>query len=390
MYSYYADRTHLDDEVDDIPPPPPPADDVDDEASTIESVSSFSTKWSSSSSMRVEDRLNQYGQMTQLKKEALRKQQEDQLKESARLHLVTSPSSRQLQDHQPVEERLYQRAFQLPERPLSERLHDDLTGQKLFEPMIDKTSELLAAKSRDPSMPIEEILHHRGKEYEKRAKMREHRMSKMMELQRESSKLNVTSQRLVKEKEIIYGETSKDRLNRGIGSVKKSTLDIIDKPSFKPKINQQSKEIVQNSFGHLYASMTDQVPEKKIEVFYAGDVSAASSSEAFNGPSSPSNYYYTLGDGVYTLAPGASSGGERIDANDPVSAVHYRSQSWMKEKARKLERERIEQQKEMEKQCSFKPKLAENGSFAASVPSSSAAASSASIADRQLEWMRKR
>lgn len=47
---------------------------------------------------------------------------------------------------------------------------------------------------------------------------------------------------------------------------------------------------------------------------------------------------------------------------DPVNAVHMRSQTWAKNRDIRLQRERLEREKQFKSQHSFKPKL-ENNSF---------------------------
>jgi hypothetical protein len=307
---------------------------------------------------------------------------------------------------------------------------DVLTGQKLFEPQINPTSEKLASRSRDPNQPIEEILHARGQEYQQRAKLRQDKYEQYSYKQRESSKINHISEKIVREKEYFFGETSQDRLFRPIGEVKSSVLQTIDKPSFKPKINKKSEEIVQQSFGHIYSTRPGAIESQSNgnisiqpeNVFYAENGGVASSSivydidreldlryeESEDYPPAEivddTTSYYELDDGVYTLAPHShhnhSPGSSFYSTddlqslsslNDPVTAVHLRSEAWKRERERRLERERLARLKEIDKECSFQPKLKENKAFVTSIPKSELRYSNArEIADRQIEWLKKK
>lgn len=383
---------------------------------------SYTNQGSPTDTVKVEDRLNEYGKLTQKKREQRLKEKETTAKNESKLHLIASHPVPEGYDHIHVVDRLTNYSLNRPndsqltkKESLNQR--DILTGQKLFEPMINKTSEKIAARSRDPSQPIEEVLHARGMEYQIRAKLREEKMKQQSLKSREHSKLNPISEQIVKEKELLYGETTSVRLKKPIGEVKPYVMETIEKPSFKPKINKRSEEIVLNSFGHLYVPPSNSAAgggnfvstASPSNVFYADNITPSSKYSKYASESSEfqydgddmsisdQSYYYGVDDGVFTLNPSSSNQSVSDDCfsiatsgsvNDPVTAVHLRSAAWVRDKAKRLEKERRERDKEMEKICSFKPKLKENKSFASSIPSNNS--SSKPIADRQVEWLKKR
>ena len=51
---------------------------------------------------------------------------------------------------------------EMPQNYYSQQQHDNITGQRLFEPVINKESERLALRNRNPTIPVEDHLLHKG------------------------------------------------------------------------------------------------------------------------------------------------------------------------------------------------------------------------------------
>lgn len=116
-----------------------------------------------------------------------------------------------------------------------------------------------------PQVPIEDLLSHRGQQYQQRAQRRVMKQDLQAQILRDTPKLNPVSERIVLEKMIfegvsittglyvlmvttmmnLSGESSEDRLSRPIGALKQKTLENIDQPTFQPTLSKKSQDMVQ-------------------------------------------------------------------------------------------------------------------------------------------------
>lgn len=255
---------------------------------------------------------------------------------------------------------------------------DIFTGQRLFEPVINPVSDKIASKIRPQYVPIEDQLQHRGREYESRAIAREHRDLIQAQKMRESKKISLNSEKILKEKEKVIGKKIGSKLNSPIGNVRSKVFDDIDQPTFHPKINDISLKLANATHGHVYHTVDDVV---RVDV----------PSNVFFLPSNGDSL--TLDDSdppVFTLNPNATSPSSSVASittdGGNSSAMYERTQLWAKQKARHLEVERKKQDKAIQSKCSFKPEVKTHKSYLDKVK----AQSNQTILDRNLEWQKKK
>jgi hypothetical protein len=164
--------------------------------------------------------------------------------ENASFSSPTSAASATIYDrlaYQQQREREEESAFPSFSATSAALQHDEHTGQRLFEPSINPTSERLASRNRPSNLPIEEILQQKGKQYQQRIAEKEKKLNFQSKQLSSTPKVNSNSAKLMEERALSYGETSKDRLTRPIGSVKYETIEEMNRSlTFKPKINENS------------------------------------------------------------------------------------------------------------------------------------------------------
>jgi hypothetical protein len=171
---------------------------------------------------------------------------------------------------------------------------------------------------------------------------RQEREQRELEMKRNAPKLNPTSQKIVREKELVAGGPIHpiDRLSRPIGSVKKSTLDGIEKPTFAPKILKKSSQLAAK--GQRYPSDGDSGPRPGVHYDGSDGLHVGSEDEGAR--------HYDSGD---------SRSRERSDSNE---MVYKRSLMWAQEREQRIEIDRIRRSEEMLRDCTFRPQI--NGEIA--------------------------
>lgn len=95
------------------------------------------------------------------------------------------------------------------------------------------------------NVPIEDILHERGRLRDFKIKQRELLQEFESSKLKNSSKLNAKSKKIVEHIEFTIGETSSHRLNRPIGRVKQP----VEQPTFTPRLSRKTLEIVSQRYG---------------------------------------------------------------------------------------------------------------------------------------------
>lgn len=277
--------------------------------------------------------------------------------------------------------------------------HDPSTGQRYFEPRLNPVSEAIATRRRQQlrHLKIEDVLHAQGEQYRQKLAEKGQRRWLQEEQKRKTSKVNALSAKIVEDKYIVSGETTQDRLARGIGTVRRRVLDTIDQPTFQPKISESSLEILASSgYRHLYFQQQQQ-QEAEAEAERRQRWHAAQEL-SFGG-----GHGYDYGDagggavmveaGQVTLDPrvstagggggGNSSGGSASGAaaGQPGNAVYQRSRLWEQQRQRRLERDRHEAERREREICSFRPKVS---------AASAQLAAKGDIATRHQRWQQER
>jgi hypothetical protein len=216
----------------------------------------------------VHERLMEYEEQRRLKQQYLQMKADQEARVNAVPRISANPNvsnGSNVKNSVPVQERLYSMANKPrhfddeglnsgPSSASSAVYHDPQTGQRLFQPKINKVSEKIVNKAR-PKVAIEDLLHYKQQEYVEKAKARELRKELQEQMLRETPKISSNSERILSEKQqysLDDNVSNVDRLySRGIGAVKQRVLETIDQPTFKPTISKKSKEMVSNSM-HLY------------------------------------------------------------------------------------------------------------------------------------------
>lgn len=286
----------------------------------------------------------------------------------------------------------------------------------MIQPKLNPVSEVIARRRRQTSMAIEDLLHAKGKQYQDKMAAKERRKQDQEQAQRSKSKINVVSERIVQEKYILSGETTEDRLHRPIGTVKSRVLETVEKPTFKPKISETSKEILASSgYRHMYFP-ADAAQTAEDQQAYQERLQAIDAMSIYQGNGSGVNGYYggEVGEaimveaGEFTLDPSMRSGGARGGSHSnsssqiaargsDVYAVYERSKLWEQQRQRKLEQDRLAAEQRQRQQCSFRPNIASNGSSGTNANYNNygssgqvGSSSSGNIADRHAQWVQQR
>ena len=204
-----------------------------------------------------------------------------------------------------------------------------------------------------PNLPIEDILHGKAELQRQRMQQREQRLQQRDNALRGVSKINPKSAQIVQTRYILQGETTRDRLNKGIGNVKKKTIDEIEKPTFRPSLNPNSLEIANAATGvnfHYSAeerNAYDYSPEQaSFERFHG------MAAHEFDGSSSDGPLLYE--DIVQTNNNRYHSGGSSSSAQD---AMYLKSRKWNEARQQRIEKERKERERQEKQICTFKPKI---------------------------------
>lgn len=282
--------------------------------------------------------------------------------------------------------------------------HDPSTGQRYFEPRLNPVSEAIATRRRQQlrHLKIEDVLHAQGEQYRRKLAEKDQRRRLQEEQKRKTSKVNALSAKIVEDKYIVSGETTQDRLARGIGTVRRRVLETIDQPTFKPKISESSLEILASSgYRHLYFQQQQQ-QEAEAEAAERRQRWNAAQELSFGGH----GYGYGYGDaaggggggavmveaGQVTLDPrvslaaggggsSSSSSANGTAAGGPGNAVYERSRLWEQQRQRRLERDRHEAERREREICSFRPKVSS---------ASAQMAAKGDIATRHQRWQQER
>ena len=178
--------------------------------------------------------------------------------------------------------------------------------------------------------------------------------------QSNAPKINPTSEKIAREKEIIEGTAGSsriDRLTRPIGSVKANILEGIEKPTFAPKISKKSAQLATQ--GH----------------YYSGGRGGRSGSTGKSRPTADSSYNfnhdYNDHGGFYEGARGdiyssdytgnpleePNDYGEKAYVGCGPSNLYDRANSWAKEREMKIKRDRQAREQEQLKDCTFRPRI---------------------------------
>lgn len=278
--------------------------------------------------------------------------------------------------------------------------HDPSTGQRYFEPRLNPVSEAIATRRRQQlrHLKIEDVLHAQGEQYRQKLAEKDQRRRLQEDQKRKTSKVNALSAKIVEDKYIVSGETTQDRLARGIGTVRRRVLDMIDQPTFKPKISESSLEILASSgYRHLYFQQQQQQEaeaeaERRQRWNAAQELSFGGGhgydyGDAGGGAVMVEAGQVTLDPRVSTAGGGGSGGsGSGSSANGAAAggagnAVYQRSRLWEQQRQRRLERDRHEAERREREICSFRPKVS---------AASAQLAAKGDIATRHQRWQQER
>lgn len=306
----------------------------------------------STATKSVQERLYDYEDVRRSRLQRLHELQDQAIREAA-IPKIDEHSARLVRRQQEgsVHQRLYVLARQQSNGGTAAaggRLlqHDEQTGQRLFAPKINRTSEALARKARGAA-PVEDILHEKGMIYRHKLQVRERMRSEFEARARERPKISTKSERIVNERQFSLGESTKDRLHRPIGKVRERTLNDMEQPTFQPRISAVSQELVANRFG-AQRSEPAHLSERCNVFFCDGQEFSLDKSreEAFTGV------------GIYD-----------------------RAKRWDKERQARLARESQERERREMEECSFHPNVQTNRT---QLPEQIGGV--ASIAERHAKW----
>ena len=220
-----------------------------------------------------------------------------------------------------------------------------------FQPQINKTSKKLAQKVRPQHVSVEDSLAYRGQVTSHKHQLRQQKTELQAKIRANESKINPTSERLVREKYQDPSGGATARLSKPIGTVKQKTRESINEPTFQPQLNIHNK---------------------------SGSGGSASSMD--------------------TSSEWGPKRGQHSDGGS--EDMYNRSQKWLQQKQTRLQRERTAKEQSELKQCSFKPQIVDhnhqnqqlNGGFDAdsSGLGRSDGRAGVSLAERQANWATKR
>lgn len=322
-------------------------------------------------------RLHHYEERKQIKIQRIREEEELQARKQA-VPKITSYSrelSRKDRAHDDRFNALSRLQLRTEEFLEASRLetHDEFTGQKLFAPVLNRTSQKLATRNRESGLPIEDLLQEKGRVYKSKQEERERR--KKLEEQRlsEINKVNKISEKIVRDKFYLTGETVVDRLHRPIGSVKQRTLETIDQPTFQPQISRHSEQILsQSGYTNRYLPSHEYDPNQTNYESLDEDKDW--------------NYGAVCVDGnEFTLLPRDNSV-SRTPKSGPDS-LYYRFTMWDEQRRRRLDLDRQHKERLEMSECSFKPR---SSSIRLAKQYKHGSASERDLSERHAEWMRKR
>eukprot|EP01031_Cornospumella_fuschlensis_P038316 gene38316-46562_t len=321
-------------------------------------------------SKSVGERLYEYDEVQRLKKAHLRSVLEEEARQSAKPQL--NPVSQELagrRDREVVHERLYN---QFEQRQLQSQIngfladghlasHDEQTGQKLFAPRINKTSQQLVGEQGDRD--VFQALYAQKDEKARRLLQRQ-RLSQLRDERARQPKINPRSAQIASS---ARGHNLLDRLAKPIGELKESVKKTVPVYSFRPEINAESRAYVQRSGrGHLYAGSDADAGAALGSSSGAGGVvfmldedgrelqvpREALLHDPHDDPHSSSYSSYGYSSYGYSgHSSGHSSGG------GPANTIYERNLLWERERRERLAREARRKESEELGECSFAPAL---------------------------------
>jgi hypothetical protein len=197
-----------------------------------------------------------------------------------------------------------------------------------------------------PNMPIEDILTGKGQLLKQKLAEREHRLHQRDQALRAVSRVNPTSEKIVQNRYILQGETTQDRLSRGIGTVRTKTLEEIERPTFKPALNPTSIEMASAASGvNVHFDAEEYNPE-------------LARFERFHGLTEAQEYDPNEGPLLYEdMVRGGSQRGGGSGAMSAEDRMYLKTQRWDEARRQKLEKERKERERQERQVCTFKPKI---------------------------------
>eukprot|EP01039_Chlorochromonas_danica_P008576 gene8576-9449_t len=239
--------------------------------------------------------------------------------------------------------------------------HDPATGQRLFVPQINRTSQTLARRQLRGQVPIEELLHNRGQHYLRRQEMRRRQLAQE-DSQRRRPQVNSVSLRLAQEKEVLSGESSQDRLLRPIGNLRERTQQELEEhaPTFRPSCKSSSsitfQQQTQSSEQYYDRAMRWQERRREKMAREQQQRQREEMAECSFHPrlaprqNSPSSSHSTWEDFEQR------SSGEGMEGfGGGLAAMADRQVRWAQKRDEKLAIERRKRAQEEEKDCTFAP-----------------------------------
>lgn len=217
----------------------------------------------------------------------------------------------------------------------------------MLQPKLNRKSQQIAASVR-PHMPVEDLLNGKGRLQKQRQAEREQRLQQREQALRSVSKVNAKSEKLVQTRYILQGETTQDRLSRGIGAVRTKTLEEINRPTFKPTLNPNSIEMANAASGvnfHYSAEEADTLSPQQ------------ASFERFHGLAQSTEYDPNDGPLLYEDIVRGSGGGRSGGGASVEDRMYLKSQRWQEARQQKLDKERKERERQQRQACTFKPQI---------------------------------
>lgn len=297
----------------------------------------------------VEERL--FNKAFEIQKKRIEKAREMEEKQLEEMTPLISVHSANLQRDQKIYDRLYnvsveqerkkKNVAEVQDHLIKHRI-DPNTGSKMYSPHINvKSAKLQRAE------PVEEILYRKASEKEK--KRQERLDQEMKELEgKKQSKVNAYSELLVKLLEQRTQVSSKDRL-LGSGANAKSNESMNTSITFKPVINEKSREIDHGSSPHVprfetlihKGSEYQTKRERMKEQMEAESLSECTFTPRFNNNVNNSSLITTVNH---------ANGGD----------ISQRSKEWSKRIHERLEKERQDKELKKYEECTFQPSTSSN------------------------------
>jgi hypothetical protein len=213
---------------------------------------------------------------------------------------------------------------------------DPNTGHKLYSPFINPRSSAIVR-----SEAVQDILYKKSEEKRQKIEHAVMREQQAIDDTQKISKVGAYSQLLVELLEMRTNTTTQERLTKPKEDLDTSLIDPTSTYSFKPKINQYSRDIDRQVNGVVSRPdllMKKGTEYKKKQKRLKEELIQSSLAEC-------------------TFSPRSNSPRRSLGGNINNTSIAERSSEWVKRIDRKIEQERIVAASKQIEGCTFRPKL---------------------------------